>query len=295
MSHSATQQTVVRMLFDAAYAERVFSAPEETLAGVDLTVEERTWVTRSDPRAYRTDPHRCERALGVIVEEFPVSCTLLARQSGSVDELHAFFASAFFCSSIFAGRPMALAFGDYLAALAARPAPKSCPLAEIARVEHAIAQVRRAPRAPLLPAAAVVAVSLAPTARVLRVTPGLLDYYGQCLAVVRSHPRGAIGAVVDPDLALPARPPSGPPEATAADAIIVDFPSGAEGPTLEMGAPALVDLLEAAERQTLSREDWIELAAGAGASNQEALELWAELLTDGLLAAAPRGRAVADG
>ena len=73
MSALAMQRVVVRMLFDADFARRVYEDPSKSLATEDLSDEERAFLVAPDRRAYGTDEHRASRALSALFEEFPVT------------------------------------------------------------------------------------------------------------------------------------------------------------------------------------------------------------------------------
>ncbi len=91
MSHVAVQRVIVRMLYDAAFAERVYDDPGSALAGVDLTDAETAWLTASDPRAWRVDPLRRARTLKALLDEFSVSGAETGRRSSIASCPHRLF------------------------------------------------------------------------------------------------------------------------------------------------------------------------------------------------------------
>ncbi len=145
MSRLTLQRIMVRMLFDPAYATRVVEQPRDALAGEDLTEEERSWLGRPDPRAWRTDPERPLRTLTVLLQEFPAAAALVVAAAGA-EPLRAFFASPGFHKVITRRGSAAMAFGDYLVELASGESIGDPRIAPLALLEAAIARLRRSYR-----------------------------------------------------------------------------------------------------------------------------------------------------
>ena len=144
MSARALQRIVVRMLFDATYAERVVATPADALAGEDLTEEERSWLASSDPRAWRADSGRPSRALTVLAQEYPTSLALCMATGGAPGQPIGFFSSLEFHLCVRGRGSMSIAFGDYLIALSLKGALSDRRLTHLVRLEQAIARLRRA-------------------------------------------------------------------------------------------------------------------------------------------------------
>jgi hypothetical protein len=73
---------MVRMLFDPRFAEQALRDPRRALSDAELTDEEIAWLRAPDPRAWRVDPERPDRALTVLVQEYPASLALAAASVG---------------------------------------------------------------------------------------------------------------------------------------------------------------------------------------------------------------------
>jgi hypothetical protein len=149
MSGLALYKVLVRMLYDPRLVSEVYANGERALQGVEITPAERSWLVRSDRRAWGTDPLRRSRSLAGLMEEFPASCAFILRRGreGAVrpetNLLDAFFGSGVFHASVQEGTSLVFAFGDYLqqdahAGVAADPRG-----AVLAVIESAIARVRR--------------------------------------------------------------------------------------------------------------------------------------------------------
>ncbi|HEY8458890.1 MAG TPA: hypothetical protein VIM99_00830 [Blastocatellia bacterium] len=144
MSHHALQKLMVRMLFDEEFVEEVYAAPERALAGLDLTDAERRHVLGVDRRAWLYDPLRRKRTLRTLVEEFKVSTTIVLAETRSLASLERFFSSRFFHDSIEKRGSMGMAFSEFLLDGFRRGAWKAPQIADIVRLEAAIAGCRRA-------------------------------------------------------------------------------------------------------------------------------------------------------
>ncbi|TNF28290.1 MAG: hypothetical protein EP329_18100, partial [Deltaproteobacteria bacterium] len=138
MGHVALQRVVVRMLFDQAFADRVYADPAGAVAGLELSEAERGWLVAPDRRAYRVDPMRRHRSLRALIEEHPVSVAALAAGGVAVRGHDAFFSGERFHGAIQGRRSLAVAFGEHLEALARTPMQRG-----VVALERAIAAARR--------------------------------------------------------------------------------------------------------------------------------------------------------
>jgi hypothetical protein len=134
---------MVRMLFDEDFVEGVYAAPERTLAGLDLTEAELGYLLGVDRRAWRHDPLRRRRTLRTLFEEFKVSTTIILAETRSLASLERFFSSRFFHNSIEERGSMSFAFAEFLLDGSRRGAWKAPQIADVVRLEAAIAGCRR--------------------------------------------------------------------------------------------------------------------------------------------------------
>jgi hypothetical protein len=144
MSHHTLQKLMVRMLFDGEFVEEVYAAPERALAGLDLTEVERGQLLGVDRRAWLHDPLRGRRTLRTLIEEFKVSTTIILAETRSLQSLERFFSSRFFHNSIEERGSMGMAFAEFLLDGFRREVWKAPQVADIVRLEAAIAGCRRA-------------------------------------------------------------------------------------------------------------------------------------------------------
>src|SRR5262245_34693891 len=144
MSHHALQKLMVRMLFDEDFVEEVYAAPQQVLADLDLTEVERSQLLGVDRRAWRHDPLRRRRTLRTLVEEFKVSTTIILAETRSLASLEGFFSSRFFHGSVGERASMGLAFAEFLLDGSRRGEWKAPQVADVVRLEAAIAGCRRA-------------------------------------------------------------------------------------------------------------------------------------------------------
>jgi hypothetical protein len=144
MSHHTLQKLMVRMLFDEDFVEAVYAGPERALAGLDLTDAERGQLLGVDRRAWRHDPLRRRRTLRTLVEEFKISTTIVLAETRSLASLESFFSSRFFHGSIEERGSMGMAFAEFLLDGYRRGQWKAPQIADVARLEAAIAGCRRA-------------------------------------------------------------------------------------------------------------------------------------------------------
>ncbi|MCB9705012.1 MAG: hypothetical protein H6711_24260 [Myxococcales bacterium] len=244
------QRALVCMLYDPAYAARVRG--EGPLA--ELGERERALLRAVDPRALRTDAMRRARAVQAILEEYPVSAALLG-----VPAVDRFFSSPAFRAAVFERGSMALSFGtEFLKERALG----------VGALEAAIARARRPdrPRPPGLGCAANVAALVVPA--------GTLEWYQQARARLGADPLRALAALRRP---WTQRPPK-----RGREHLLVEAKEGGEV-SIGGASEALVDLLRAADPPR-PRAEVVAAAIALGAEADEADELVADLLGDGLLA-----------
>jgi len=132
MSHLALRRVMVRLLHDPSLVARLYRNPDAALAGVDLRGEERRWLLDTPREAWGSDAERPQRVLAALLDEFPAAAHLVPRR------MRTFFASEPFHRAVQERGSLAAAFGQHLAG---EPGAR-----DVARVEEAIARVRRAPR-----------------------------------------------------------------------------------------------------------------------------------------------------
>src|SRR5262249_38308472 len=138
------QKLMVRMLFDEEFVEEVYAAPERALGGHDLTEAERSQLLGVDRRAWRHDPLRRRRTLRTLAEEFKVSTTIILAETRLLASLELFVSSRFFHGSGEERASMGLAFAEFLLDGFRRGEWKTPQIADVVRLEAAIAACRRA-------------------------------------------------------------------------------------------------------------------------------------------------------
>lgn len=273
MSATELQRAAVRMLHDPAFLAAVHATPDEALAGLDLTAEERGHLLRPDPRAWRIDVHRRWRVLTALVAEYAVSAAALRRPP---HELEAFFASPAFHQAIRARRSLFFAFPEWLASQTGDRRARA-----MIDLEASFARVRRAPPRPaerVVAAATDVArtaVARAAWAETVALPEGALDAWQAVAAVLR---RGG-----DPVAALVrgARP-AFPVVRSGVEHVLVERPAGATEPVAGFVDGALHELMSA----SAAPRPWGELVAGLTAlelERSEAEEILLDLVADRLL------------
>lgn len=134
---------MVRMLFDEEFVEEVYASPAQAMAGTDLTEAERGHLLGVDRRAWRHDPLRRRRTLRTLVEEFKVSTTIILAETRSLASLERFFSSRFFHGSVEERGSMGLAFAEFLLDGCRGGEWKAPQIADVVRLEAAIAGCRR--------------------------------------------------------------------------------------------------------------------------------------------------------
>ncbi len=267
MSAAAVQRVVVRMLYDPALVDAVYADSAAALADVALTPAQRAWLVAPDRRRWRADPHRRARALHALLEEYPAAGARVARIEG-LGALDAFFSSAGFHRCVQGRGSLAEAFGDFLGA-------RGGPVGGVARLEQAIARVRRAPSRPITGASGDGPWRTAPWIDAFLAPATALADRQAVVAALAAHPQGTLAGLVDSTVGLPAAP-AGSPEAgflverDAAGAVAVGDCSPALARLLAHRAPRDLPALQAA-------------LCALGAEGDEAAEVAADLLADGLL------------
>jgi hypothetical protein len=97
-----------------------------------------------DRRAWRHDPLRRRRTLRALAEEFKVSTTIILAETRLLASLERFFSSRFFHGSVEERGSMGLAFAEFLLDGFRRGEWKTPQIADVVRLEAAIAACRRA-------------------------------------------------------------------------------------------------------------------------------------------------------
>jgi hypothetical protein len=203
---------MVRMLYDPALVEAVYREPGPALAGLDLTEEERGWLVARDVRAWGTDPVRRARSLTGLLEEFPVSSAFVLRRGREgvvrpeTELLDAFFSSAEFHACIGEGSSMVLAYATFLARGEQGGVVADPRVAPLARLEEAIARLRRIPEPPPTghgPGLAETRYALASWAAVCVLPAGLAELHGRVSKAIAARDKGVVATVLDPRWSLP--------------------------------------------------------------------------------------------
>jgi hypothetical protein len=272
MSPQVLQRVVVRMLYDPAFQEEVYRDAERALAGLELAPEERRWLVEPDPRAYRTDPLRRARSLKGLLEEYPASAALAAAELGAVQALEAFFSAPEFHACIQERGSLAASFGLYLEGRF-----EDRRVAPLARLERAIAAVRRAPD-PVRSVGIERLLNLPQHAEVLKAPAGTLELYQAIRARLASVSADLVAALLHEKFRLRGVPRLR--EAEAQSLLVLRSPQGEVG--VEEIPPALAGLLQAA-RPPRRVEALLEEARRLGAEPGEDLEVLDGLVRDGLL------------
>jgi hypothetical protein len=267
MNSQALQRVVVRMLFDPVFADAVYRDPDSVLTEVCLEPAERGWLIEPDRRRWAADSLRRTRALHGLLEEYPVSGAYGVRMRG-VPSLDPFFSSVLFHQCIQDGGFLAESFGVWLATW-----PE--PISTFARIEHALAVIRRqAPERARTPSEDS-GWETAPWVDALETAPGALDAYQTVIARLGAHPEGGVRAVVDLDWALPEF------KFTVAkgEGVVIENTNG-----LVLGhAPIpLVDLLRSSKSRRRI-DEMVELLNALGLAPDEHQQVLRSLVEDGLL------------
>lgn len=132
MSHVALRRVMVRLLHDPSFVERLHADPADALAGADVTAEEQAWLLATPVPAWGTDADRGYRLVAGLLDEYPGAAAL------APERICTFLASDAFHRAVQGRGSLAAALGEHFAGDARA--------ADVARLEAAIARVRRAPR-----------------------------------------------------------------------------------------------------------------------------------------------------
>ena len=260
------QRVAVRMLHDPKFVASVYSDPAAALADLALGPREWSWITRSAPAAWLTDPERPSRVFEALRKEFPVSCALAEIAGGGRDEMLRFFASPDFHKAVQERRVLALHFGHWMITQAKSGRLGRKPTAVLAELELACAELRRVPPKARELAAASEGLALAPGVRLLSLPEGSLSLLE---ATRKSLQEGT-----------PLRRPrlSG----RGSEWVLVEL-QGEQGALQLGGLPGeLAELLLAAGTGTRQVE-LLQRAVALGASTEEASEIVQSMVADGLL------------
>jgi len=268
VSFHALQRVTVRMLFDPGFAAAVFDRPQDALADVAISADELRWLTATDRRAWRLDPLRRSRTLLTLIEEFPVSAATVCSMDGQASRLDAFFSSAHFHEAIQTRLALVGAFGAFIVDA---DVPELTPMA---RIEAAIARCRRSEESAALPAGHL---ALAPGYEVLRLPGGTLARFGAIVAQLDATGPTRVEAMLADGFRL-----RGVETMAPADTQHLLVEPGSDGPGLGELSEALARLLLVASNP-VGRSVLLEAAVDLGAGVDEAVELVAELVADGVL------------
>ena len=134
---------MVRMLFDEAFVAAIHAAPEQALANLELTEDERAQLLRIDRRAWRHDALRRKRTLRTLVEEFKISTTIALAETRSLASLEQFFSSGFFHDAVQQRGSLGLSFAAFLQDGCKRESWRAPQLPDLLRLELALATCRR--------------------------------------------------------------------------------------------------------------------------------------------------------
>lgn len=293
MSGRALYRTMVRMLYDPDFARDVYSGRDTTLDGEDLSQTEREWLTEPDPRAYRTDAYRRSRSLAALMEEFPAASAFVLRRGreGSIHPetslLDAFFSSPVFHRCIRDGSSMVFAFGDYLELEAHEGVAADPRVAPLARLEAALARVRRAdPPAGL--ARDAERLALAPWARVLELPSGTAELHHRLGRALTARGRTALQSLLDPRWSLPVLLDlaSDREEHVLVERVTGESGTWAEAPVRYAPVTEELYLLLRAAENAMTRSQLEAKARDLGAGPGEEAEVISNLIAEGLITAA---------
>lgn len=131
------------MLFDEAFVTTVHATPEQTLASLDLTEDERAQLMSIDRRAWRHDTLRRKRTLRTLVEEFKISTTIVLSETRSLASLEQFFSSSFFHDAVQQRGSLGVSFAEFLQDGCKQALWRAPQLPDLIRLELALATCRR--------------------------------------------------------------------------------------------------------------------------------------------------------
>ena len=264
MSFDQVQRVAVRMYFDPTFARTVYTNPQAALSGIDLTEEERGWLTASDARRWRADALRPARALHAVIAEFPVSVAA-AYPDGELNKLNDFFRSHQFHQAIMDDQALALAFGTWLG----DTQPSCAPLAEL---EGALASARRGHLSTVQPSEGRTRIMTSPYVHTVIVPMGTLTRYLEAVREANFEEHDPVDCVL--------RLAGGVSLDWSAEqeGLLVD---GHDGIQLSEIPIELAELLNVARFGT-QHGDLVQHLKQHGSETVEAEEILEELLNDGL-------------
>jgi hypothetical protein len=268
LNHITMQRVIVRMLYDAEFAQRVYDAPHKALQDLALTADEIAMLHNADPRAFRLDPLRRARSLEALLEEYPASGALIAHSTPHRSALDAFFSSEVFHACIQDRGRLAVAYGAYATELGHRWNRPD--IVAFAALETAIATCRR-----VTPPVQGSPVELASGISLIRIRQGALEAYGDLLNQLASKGLSAVAAVVSTDLTLH------PMELEQHDVTVL-LENGPDGPSLSVLDKSLATLLLFASKGA-EYSDFLAKIRVCGGEPGEEDDIVQSLISDGLI------------
>jgi hypothetical protein len=276
LSARELQRVAVRMLYDEAFLERVYTDVVSATSDCHLTDEERSWLRTPDRRAWKVDPLRRSRSLAALVEEFAVSVALFVRSMpAATAQLDAFFSSEAFHRGMQCGDSLAAIFAGWFREQLVGPSR------DVLAIEASLARVRRIHEAGAAGGFAAVEVGeeatirLAPGVEILEVAAGIAEGFGASLTALRVRPLAE--AAVDRNFDVPI-----PEAGVGRTGLLVDG-RGAQ-PRLEILSVELARVLRAAAAP-IAVAEFIERAAEHEADAEDCLGLLASFAEDGTIQA----------
>jgi hypothetical protein len=245
MSHLALRRLMIRMLHDPLLVDAIYTDAARALAREEISDIERAWLIATPRAAWSTDPERPARVLAALLAEYPATARV------APERVATFFAGEPFHRAVRERGSLAAALGEHLAQAAG---PLAAPLA---RLEAAIARIRRAPRA--APSSPAGSLRLAPNAEVLELPLGTLAAF---TALRQGADPTELAEGVE-DLLVLRQAPDG-------DVTVEEIPEG------------LAAVLRAAERSA-GRQALAAIAREHGADPGEEAAILDGLVRDGLL------------
>ena len=256
------------MLHDPSFVAAVYADPARALAGLSIRPSEWAWLVRSDAKAWVADPDRPSRVFEAIRREFTVSCAIAELVTGSRAEMLRFFSSSNFHESVQNRRVLPLDFGGWLLQQAREGGFGRRTTASLAELELACARVRRGPCRLTPPQDLTPVIRASPWIELLRLPEGTLQLFEQIRALL------VAGSPI----------PRSRLQARTLEWVLVE--AGTDPGSLNLGPcpEGMAGLIRAAG-DGLAREALQLQAVELGASVDEAPEVLAAMLADGLLTA----------
>lgn len=264
MTALALQRVAVRMLYDAAFIERVYQNSHAATKDCDLTKQERNWLNQPDQRAWKVDPLRRTRSLAALVEEFAVSVAIFARNhDAATANLDQFFSSDTFHKGMQAGDSLATLFAKWFATNGADN--------NMLQLEASLARTRRAHEAGLT--RDTPGIALHPSVEVLELQLGTVDHFANTLAILR---QGEVAVrALDPCIETPS-----PEQQPGTEGILID--SRHPDPRLERLNPELARVLALLARPVTPSE-FERQAAHHDATPEDCASILESFTTDGII------------